>query len=361
MKLQPLKIGKHTIEFPIIQGGMGVGVSWDQLAGNVSKEGGLGVISSVGTAYYKFPMYAGKLTKNDRPNSLNFNSPEALKEIFRQARIICGKNPLATNIMYALSGFEENVKSACEAGADIIISGAGMPLSLPKLTMEYPDVALVPIIRDVKVLNIFIKKWGRLGRLPDAVVLEGPKSGGHQGFDFDECELPENQLEETVTPVVELANKHGIPVIVAGGIWDHNDIEKFISMGASGVQVGTRFVATYECDTSFSHKQALLDCEKEDISLKKSPVGFPSRSITTNLHELMIEGEAPRVSCSSNCVKPRHRGEEATKIGYCIADRLGDNYLNIPETGLFFTGTNGYKVKEIISVHDLMQKLIHGE
>ena len=358
MTLKSLKIGKHIIPIPIVQGGMGVGISWDTLAGTVSNEGGLGVISAVGTGYYQYPRFAGSRTI---PDSMNFDSDEALTEIVKNARKICGDKPLAVNIMLAQTSYDRTVLAACKAGIDIIISGAGMAFKLAELTKDYPDIALVPIIRDVKVLNVFIKKWVKIGRKVDAVVLEGPKSGGHQGFDFEQCLLPENQLEATFLPVFDLANEHNIPVIVAGGIWDKSDIEKFISMGASGVQMGTRFAATIESNASDAHKNALLNANEEDISLKKSPVGLPSRSITSNLHKLIAEGNAPKIKCISNCVGPCQQGVGAKEAGYCIADRLADCQQGKEETGLFFTGTNGSRVKEIIPVHVLMKKLTEGE
>ena len=356
MDFKPFKIGKHTIKKPIVQGGMGIGISWDQLAGTVSKEGGLGVISSVGTGYYNFPLYSnGK----DIADSKHFDSKEALMEIFANARKICGNDvPLATNIMRALSSYRRSVKDACEAGTDIIICGAGVSLDLPKLTAEYPDVAVVPIVSSIKATETIYKKWTRDGRVPDAIIVEGPLSGGHQGFKTKEdCELPENQLEVIIKPIIEFCKIHNIPVIAAGGIWDKKDIEKYIKMGCSAVQMGTRFIATYECDTSQAHKDILINCQKSDISFKGSPVGLPSRSITTNLHRMIEEGNAPEIICKSNCVAPCKQGEGARKVGYCIADRLADCSKGNAETGLFFTGSNGYRVDKIISVKELLDEL----
>ncbi len=353
-------IGKYYIEYPIVQGGMGVGVSWDQLAGHVSLYGGLGTISTVGTGYYKYPKYL-KHSKGERPNSIDCNSKEALNEIFINARKICGNKPLAVNIMNVLTGYRQNVVDACKAGADIIVCGAGLPLDLPNLTKEYPDVALVPIVSSFKAINIIFKKWARYQKKPDAVIVEGPKSGGHQGFKLDDCYKEEFQLENILPPIIDFCSKYNIPVIAAGGIWDKNDIDWFLNLGCSAVQMGTRFVATNECDTSDIHKEMLLNCKAEDISLKASPVGLPSRSITTNIHKLIHEKKAPKIKCVSNCVRPCKNGVGAKKVGYCIADRLSDTIMNIKDTGLFFTGTNGFRVNEIIPVKDLMDKLIHGE
>jgi nitronate monooxygenase len=360
--MKSLKIGKHLIEIPIIQGGMGVGISWDRLAGNVSKEGGLGVISGVGTGYYKNKEFSHRNIA-DRPyEAQNFYSKDGLTEIFKSAREICGDKPLACNILYAINDYGRVVRDACEAGADIIITGAGIPSNMPQFTEDFPDVALVPIVSSVRALKIIIKKWKKYNRLPDAVILEGPLSGGHQGFTYEQCAEEEFQLENLVAPVVAEAKLHGnIPVIPAGGIWDKNDIDQMFELGASGVQIGTRFIGTHECDASDTFKDLMLKTEKDDIILMKSPVGYPARGIRTSLHENIENGSAPKVACISNCVAPCHRGEEAKAVGFCIADRLSDAYNGNLESGLFFSGTNGYRIREIISVKELMNKLVNGE
>jgi len=359
------KIGKYTIEKPIIQGGMGVGISWDQLAGNVSLEGGLGVISAVGTGVYKKRAYTNKVIgKEKRPlDAINFYSYEALQKIFDNARAICGDRPLAANILYAQSDYNRVVEDACKAGANIIITGAGLPLTMPEAAKDYPDVALVPIVSTAKALKILCRRWKKThNRLPDAVIVEGPLSGGHQGFKYDECFLPENQLEAILPPVVEEAKNWGsMPIIAAGGIWDHDDIVKMMELGADGVQMGTRFIGTIECDASEVMKNIIIGAKEEDIKLFKSPVGYPARGVKSQLHADIEAGTAPKVACISNCVAPCHRGVEAKIVGYCIADRLSDAYDGIKESGLFFTGANGYRLKEIITVKELMEKLMHGE
>lgn len=363
MSNRALKIGKYIIEKPIVQGGMGVGISWDRLAGSVSKEGGLGVISAVGTGYYENKKYSQKLVA-DRPlETANFYSAEGFDAIIKNARKICGDKPLAANILYAINDYERVVRDACKSGIDIIITGAGLPTNMPEFTEDYPDVALVPIVSSAKALKIICKRWQkRYNRVPDAVVLEGPKSGGHQGFTYEQCTMEENQLENLVKPVVEEAALWGdIPVIAAGGIWDKNDIDQMFSLGARGVQMGTRFIGTHECDAHENLKKVLLNAKKEDIQLFSSPVGYPAQGIRTNLTVLVEKREAPAIKCISNCVAPCNRGEEAKEVGYCIADRLSDAYMGNTETGLFFSGTNGYRLTEIISVKELMDKLTNGE
>ena len=363
MSFKSLKIGKYEIEKPIVQGGMGVGISWDQLAGTVSKEGGLGVISSVGTGYYKDKEFAKKLVA-DRPLSeANFYSKEGFNEIIKNARKICGDKPLAANVLYAINDYGRVVRDACEAGINIIITGAGLPTNMPEFTEGYPDVALVPIVSSAKALKIICKRWQkRYNRLPDAVILEGPKSGGHQGFTYEQCSMPEYQLENLVKPVVEEAEQWGgMPVIAAGGIWDKKDIEAMMELGASGVQMGTRFIGTYECDAHANFKKVLLDAKEGDIKLMGSPVGYPAQGVVTNLTRMVEKREGPAIKCISNCVAPCNRGEEAKIVGFCIADRLSDAYEGNLETGLFFSGTNGYKLNEIITVKELLDKLIEGE
>ena len=365
MSFKSFKIGKYTIDKPIIQGGMGVGISWDQLAGNVSLEGGLGVISTVGTGVYKKRAYVEKtIGKGKRPlDAINFYSFPSLLKIFDNARKICGDKPLAANILYAQSEYNRVVDDACRAGANMIITGAGLPLTMPEAAKNYPDVALIPIVSTAKALRILCRRWKKThNRLPDAVIVEGPLSGGHQGFKYDECFMPQNQLESILPPVIEEAKNWGsMPIIAAGGVWDKRDIQKMLDLGADAVQMGTRFIGTIECDASQVMKEIIIEAGEEDIKLFKSPVGYPARGVKSQLHADIEAGTAPKVACISNCVAPCNRGVEAKIVGYCIADRLSDAYDGIKKSGLFFTGANGYKLKEIITVKELMGKLMNGE
>ncbi len=236
MALPSLRIGKYEIEFPIIQGGMGVGISWENLAGNVSKHGGLGVVSAVGTGY-RYPNYV-KL-KDGRPiGSKYIHNREALQRIIRDAKERAGgeKAVIGVNILYAITDYGRVVRDAIEGGANIIITGAGLPLQLPKYAPE-EHVALVPIVSSARALRVICKHWKKkYNRLPDAVVVEGPKSGGHQGLPYEDCFKPEYQLENLVPEVIKERDKWGdFPVIAAGGIWDKKDIEYFLSLGAAGV------------------------------------------------------------------------------------------------------------------------------
>lgn len=363
MSFKPLKIRKHTIKLPIVQGGMGLGISWDRLAGNVSLEGGLGVISSVGTGYYDANKYSAKDISTRPFTEKNFYSKKGLKAIIDNARKICGDRPIAANVLYAINDYGRVVRDACEAGIDIIITGAGLPTNMPEFTEGYPDVALVPIVSSPKALKIIAKRWTqRYNRLPDAVVVEGPLSGGHQGFTYEQCFQEEYQLENLIGPVKEEIKKWGdFPLIAAGGIWDHDDILKVMALGADGVQMGTRFIGTFECDAADNFKEVILAAKKEDIKLLKSPVGYPARGVRTALVEQVEKREGPKIKCISNCVAPCHRGVEAKAVGYCIADRLSDAYQGKKESGLFFSGANGYKLDKIVSVKELIHELVNGK
>ncbi|PAF53551.1 2-nitropropane dioxygenase [Helicobacter sp. 13S00482-2] len=356
--LGSLKIGKHTIKYPIFQGGMGVGISWDELAGNVSKEGALGIISAVGTGYYKKMQFVEKIVHSKPFEAINFYSKCALNEIFKNARKICQNNALGANILYAINEYGRVVRDACEAGANIIVTGAGLPTNMPEFTKNFPEVALVPIVSSVKALRILCKRWEeRYQRVPDAIIVEGPLSGGHQGFKYEDCFKEEFQLENLVPHIVNEAKQWGeIPVIAAGGIWDRADIDRMIALGASGVQMGTRFLGTRECDAK-AYAEILPQVKKDDIKLVKSPVGYPARAINVGVLQRLQEGNAPKVRCVSNCVSPCHRGVEAKAVGYCIADSLGKGHLGDKQEGLYFSGANGYRVDKIISVKELMQEL----
>ena len=363
MSFNALQIGKHKVKYPIIQGGMGLGISWDRLASAVSLNGGLGVISSVGTGYYENRSHIKKELNAKPYGSENFYSREGLNAVITNARKVCGNAPLGCNILCASNDYARIAHDACEVGFNVIISGAGLPTNLPEFTQDFPEVALVPIVSSAKALKIICKRWQtRYNRLPDAVVVEGPKSGGHQGFTYEQCLDKNYQLEAILPSVVAEAKEWGdFPIIAAGGVWDKKDIETMLNLGASGVQMGTRFIGTFECDASDEFKSVLLACKKEDIELIHSPVGYPARGVRTNLLNLVDKRMGPKINCISNCVTPCGRGKEATKVGYCIADRLFDAYFGRKDTGLFFTGANGWRLDELISVKELMEKLVNGE
>ena len=357
--MKKLKIGQYEIELPIVQGGMGLGLSWDQLAGTVSANGGLGTISSIGTGIYRGSKYA-KHTHGERKRPIGVKSTyskEALIEIFKEARKICGDKPLACNILNAINDYDRVVGDAIEAGANMIVTGAGLPLNLAKLVADAPQVEIIPIVSSGRALKVICNRWQRAGRLPGAVIVEGPKSGGHQGAKYDELFAPEHQLEAILPDVIEERNKWGdFPIIVAGGIWDGADIIKFMDMGADAVQLGTRFVGTHECDASMALKQVMINAKEEDIQIVKSPVGYPGRAIRTPLTETLQPDE--NIRCYANCVLPCGKGEGARGVGYCIAESLADAYDGVYETGLFFSGSNGWRVDRLYHVAELIEELM---
>ncbi|MGL6008044.1 MAG: nitronate monooxygenase [Culicoidibacterales bacterium] len=356
----PMKIGKHTIPLRIVQGGMGVGLSWDQLAGTVSKFGALGTISAVGTGYYE----QGKHVKlvNGRPlKSDNLNSKVALQEIFTKAREICGDAPLACNILYALNNYGQIVKDACEVGANMIVTGAGLPLDLPEFTKDFPDVALIPIVSSARALKIICKRWQkRYDRLPDAIILEGPLSGGHLGFSRSQITDEVFKLENLLPEVVAMRNEFGnFPIIAAGGIWTNEDVNRMLALGADGVQVATKFIGTFECDASLAQKQALIDANEADITIIDSPVGHPGRALRSELFKQIEQKTAPKIACISNCVGPCEQGQGARKVGFCIADRLSDTqFATDPTLGLYFTGAYGYRIAGLQTVKHVLTELI---
>jgi nitronate monooxygenase len=355
--LPGLRIRHLDLPYPIIQGGMGVGVSWEGLAGAVASEGCVGLVSAIGTGYHAA---AQTQRLKGRPfGSAALNPPETLAHILREAQLRSqGRGAVGVNILCAIEGYEAAVRSSVAAGAQLIVSGAGLPLNLPGMVGD-AEVALVPIVSSGRALAILCKQWSRkFGRLPDAVVLEGPKSGGHQGYSVEQCEDPAFALEAILPEVLAERDKWGsFPVIVAGGVWDRDDIERFLALGASGVQMGTRFVGTFECDAHPRFKDTLLQAEEKDIVLMKSPVGMPARGVRTQLQSSIDQGTAPKISCISQCLMPCDHGRGAQEAGYCIADRLGDARNGDQETGLFFSGSNGSKLKEMVSVRDLVEEL----
>ncbi|MCC6513480.1 MAG: nitronate monooxygenase, partial [Geothrix sp.] len=281
--LPRLKIRNLDLAYPIQQGGMGVGVSWEGLAGAVASAGCVGLVSAIGTGYHGSANPKMRLGRPDGTDALN--PPKALEWIVRAARERSGgRGAVGVNILCAIEGYEEAVKASIAGGAQMIVSGAGLPLGLPGMVGD-ADVALVPIVSSGRALQVICKQWQRkFNRLPDAVVLEGPESGGHQGFSHDGCLDPAHTLENILPEVIEERNKWGeFPILVAGGVWDHADIQRFLALGADGVQMGTRFIGTFECDASPIFKEVILRAKAEDIGLMKSPVGLPARGVRTSL------------------------------------------------------------------------------
>lgn len=347
-KLPPLVIGNLKIKIPIIQGGMGVKVSTAALAGAVAICGGAGTIASVGLSY-------GEDGLND---DYNANSNWALQKEIRQARKLT-RNAIGVNIMTALSNYGEMVKTAVNEKVDYIISGAGLPLSLPSYAAS-SDVKLIPIVSSARSAEIIFKTWWRrYQRLPDAVIVEGPMAGGHLGFNSEELEHnTADTLEKIVTDVLAVIDRYreksksDIPLIAAGGIFDGKDIAKFLKLGAKGVQMGTRFVATEECPVHDNFKKLYISAVKEDIAIIKSPVGMPGRVIKTHFAEAAKNSRTP-FKCDYKCLKSC----DVKNAPYCIAKAMCSALNGNLENAIVFAGENVVRVKEIVSVKELLGEL----
>lgn len=348
--MEGIILGNKKSKYPIIQGGMGVGVSLHKLAGNVSKEGGIGVISTADIGY--------------KEDDFNLNPKEANlraigKEI-KKAREIAGEDKiLGVNVMVALKNYAEIVKECVKQKIDLIISGAGIPKDLPEY-VQGSNTKIAPIVSSLRCCQLIVKHWiKKYNYVPDMIVIEGPEAGGHLGFKREELEEGNKpKLEDITREVVDYIkdveheyNKK-IPVISAGGIWDKNDIDKFLELGADGVQMATRFVATYECDASDEFKNAYINSKKEDIKIINSPVGMPGRAIYNNFIK-----QTEKVKCQIDkcygCIKTC----DVLNTPYCITKALVNSVKGNVEDGLIFCGSNVYKAKKLVSVHDLMQEL----
>ncbi|MDP4109203.1 MAG: nitronate monooxygenase family protein [Bacillota bacterium] len=348
-KYSNFKIGDLVIKAPIVQGGMGVGISLSSLASAVSNEGGVGVISAAGIGML-FP---------ERGIDLMQANINALKSEIRKARSI-SKGVLGVNIMVALSNFGEMVKAAVEENIDIIFAGAGLPLSLPGFLSKESKTKLVPIVSSAKAVNVIAKWWNeKYQYVPDAFVVEGPMAGGHLGFTEEQLENPAFSLEKLVPEVLGETKKleekinRKIPVIAAGGIFTGADIARFTQIGASAVQMATRFVATEECDASDEFKNAYVRCEKDDIKIIKSPVGMPGRAIVNDYIRQMQNGEKMPVSCPYHCIKTCRQDQSPYCICLALINACKGHLIN----GFAFTGANGYRVREITTVKKLMDDL----
>lgn len=347
-KLPDLIIGDLVINPPIIQGGMGVRVSKSFLVSAVSNAGGLGIIASVG------------LVREDiSEEEYESGSSEALREEIRKTRELTSR-PFGVNIMYALTNYNALVKVCIEEKVAVIISGAGLPLHLPSLA-ENSSVKLVPIVSSGRAAGIILRTWiKRYQRLPDAFIVEGPLAGGHLGFTYTEAVgiepvTLEDRLKEVLNIVREYEQKHNrkIPVIAAGGIFSGIDIARMLKLGASGVQMATRFVCTKECDVSDAYKQAYINCKEDDITVILSPAGMPARVIKNKFVEKIQAGEKMKFKCPYKCLKTC----DPYAANYCIAYALVQSSAGNLEEGFAMCGANAWKVDNIVTVKELMDEL----
>ena len=350
MKLPPLRLGELTAEVPIIQGGMGIGVSRSSLASAVANEGGIGVISGAQIGFEEEDFASNSAQANLR----------ALRNEIRKAKALSPNGIIGLNLMVAMNNYKENVKAAVEEKIDLIISGAGLPTELPAL-VKGSKTKIAPIVSSGKAASVITKMWEkRYEYIPDMVVVEGPEAGGHLGFSVEQLEAkPRVTLEELIKDVLEALKpfkdkyNRDIPVIAAGGIFDGKDIARFLKLGAAGVQMATRFIATEECDADIKYKEQFIKAKEEDIQLVKSPVGMPGRAIRNEFLESLEGGRLPVKKCY-NCL--RHCEPQNTP--YCISQALMEAVKGNTKEGLLFTGSNAYKIDRIVTVKELMEELV---
>ncbi len=347
-KIKSLVIGDLRAEVPLIQGGMGVGVSLSSLAGAVAAQGGIGVISTAQIGYREPDFDTDPIGANLR----------AIKTEIQKARQIAKNGVLGVNIMVATRKYEEYVKAAVEAGIDLIISGAGLPMDLPKL-VGTAKTKLAPIVSGVKSVQVIMRYWWKkYSRLPDAVIIEGPLAGGHLGFhreqldDIDGLHY-DDEVQAIIEKVNEAAAEHetDIPVIMAGGVYTREDMEHYLEMGASGVQMATRFVTTYECDADDAYKQSYIDAKKEDIVIVQSPVGMPGRALLNPFMKRAKEGQIAHGKCHL-CVSTCKPAETP----YCITEALVNAVKGNTDDGLLFCGANAYRATKLEHVKDIMDE-----
>lgn len=356
MSFPNLKIGDLTVTLPIVQGGMGIGVSRSRLATAVAKEGCIGVVAGA-----MFDAKDPDAVKNPMESIVRIMRTELQKTRSATAGII------GVNIMVASTAFGKLAKASIEEGADVIFSGAGLPLELPGIFLETCEekgrqfrTKLVPIVSSARVAVIIARKWAqKYGYTPDAFVVEGPKAGGHLGFAKENIDDPEFRLEALLPQILEAVKpfeqRHGrqIPIIAAGGIYSGDDIGRFLELGASGVQMGTRFVATHECDADERFKQAYINAKQEDVTIISSPVGMPGRALVNKFIDSVRSGNEMPFKCVFHCIKTC----EPEKAPYCIASALINAMQGNLERGFAFCGENVFKVDAIQSVHELIQSL----
>lgn len=348
-KMKALNIGGHIVRFPIIQGGMGVGISLAGLASAVANEGGVGVISAAGLG----------MLHREKSKDFLVNNKLGLQEEIRQAKRL-SPGVIGVNIMVALTNFADLVSTAIEEGVDIIFAGAGLPLDLPKYLKPKSNTKLVPIVSSARAAALICQKWwNNFAYLPDAIVVEGPKAGGHLGFKPKQIEDEDFALEKLIPEVLkvtnDLENSYGkpIPVIAAGGIYSGADIANFLEMGASGVQMGTRFVTTVECDASDEFKAAYLKAEYADVKIIQSPVGMPGRAINSPFLEDVEAGKRHPKTCPVNCIHTC----DIQSAPYCIMASLTSALRGNFNRGYAFAGSNVWRTNKIISVKELMHTL----
>ena len=345
-----LTFGELTAPVAIVQGGMSVGVSLSGLASAVAREGGVGVIGSAGIG----------MLESSALGFIERNNCALRSEIRKAFSMSNGVGLIGVNVMVALSNFDELVRVAIEEKVDLIFAGAGLPLRLPVHAKKNMRTKLIPIVSSARAAELISRRWiGKYHYVPDGFVIEGPMAGGHLGFRENEIEDPKFALEEILPPLIRLAQELGsrykknIPVIAAGGIYTGADIVRIFKLGASGVQMGTRFVTTHECDASLEFKMAYVHSGRDDIRIIKSPVGLPGRVIQNVFIDEISAGKRKPYQCPFKCIITC----DFKQSPYCIALALTNARKGDLRNGFAFCGANAYRSKEIVSVSHLMRTL----
>ena len=376
--LKPLRIRNKTL-LPIVQGGMGVGVSASGLAAAVARLGGMGTISSVDLRRRHPDLMAATAHLDKAPDARELIDTANLVALDREIRTAReasqGQGAIAVNVMKALSAYEAYVKQALQSGTDALVVGAGLPLDLPDLAREHPEVALIPILSDARGVQLLVRKWEKKGRLPDAIVIEHPRlAGGHLGA-AKVADLGDGRFDfEVVIPQVqEFFRQAGygedIPLIAAGGIESHADIRRLQALGAAGVQLGTAFAVTEECDASEVFKRILAEAQPQDIVEFTSVAGLPARAVRTpwldkylRILPILQERAHPKAKCnmSFDCLQTCGLRDGLPGIGqFCIDQQLGHAMEGDAQRGLFFRGAGRLPFGEQIrSVADLVRHLL---
>lgn len=350
-------IGERTLPLPVLQGGMGIGVSLEGLAGAVAACGGMGTISAA-LAGYQEPDFA------EDPRGATLRALE--RQVRRAKEIAGGAGLVAVNVMVATRQYADCIRTALRAGADTIVCGAGLPKDLPDIAAQVPEssAALAPIVSSGRAASLICKLWDRKGRAPDFLVLEGPMAGGHLGFTPEEARAAQSgnpkplsdllaEVLEAVTPFKK-KYKRDIPVFVAGGIKDGAEMAAYMKQGAAGAQFATRFITTQECDAAPGFQQALLDAAQEDITIVQSPVGMPGRALRSPLIRRVEAGQQPRIERCIRCLVPCDPG----KAPYCISKALMDAARGDWENGLFFCGANVGAQRRITTVKEELDQIM---
>ncbi len=348
--IKGIKIGNKISKYPIIQGGMGIGVSGYKLAGNVAKEGGIGIISTANIGYQEPDFEQNTLQANLR----------AINKQIDMARQIAPNGIIGINIMCAITNYGTMVEQVVKKGIDLIISGAGLPKDLPQYVIG-TNTKIAPIISSARGAKLITKLWRtKYNYIPDLIVVEGPEAGGHLGFKLEELDPKskpnlKNIVKEVIQEmsIVEKETGKHIPVIAAGGVYDGKDIAEFLKLRAEGVQIATRFVATKECDASEEFKLAYVNCKKENIQIVKSPVGMPGRAIK-NVFIQKVKEEKPKITKCLRCIQTCN----AKDIPYCITRALINAVKGNLDEGLIFCGSNAYRIDKITTVKELIQELM---